>query len=114
VPFSSPWRTIYFDRVTRAVPIRAATVTERPVRRGEPLPHGRGSDVEAAIPWRVLGFQPQPGLKLRGDFGVLCADSGGTATIARHYWSSQATGLVNDVPGEADLTPSLWGELQLD
>jgi len=108
VPFSSPWRTIHFDRVTIAktadVKIASAGI-------------GGGYLVEAAIPWRLLGVQPQllgNKLKLRGDFGVLYADSGGTTTVARHYWCNQATGLVNDVPGEADLTPNLWGDLQLE
>ena len=33
--------------------------------------------------------------------------------VARRYWSNKATGLVNDVPGEADLTPALWGTFVL-
>src|SRR5437773_2585713 len=72
-----------------------------------PMPGGYF--VETAIPWKVLGVAPRAGLKLRGDVGVLFADSGGTETVARHYWSNKATGLVNDVPGEADLSPNLWG-----
>ena len=50
----------------------------------------------------------------RADVGALFADSGGTTTVARHYWSNQATNLVNDVPGEADLTPNLWGTWTLE
>ena len=30
--------------------------------------------------------------------------------MARTYWANQATGLVNDVPGEIMLAPGLWGE----
>jgi hypothetical protein len=65
-----------------------------------------GYFVEAAIPWRVPGLQPRPGLKLRGDLGVLFADSSGTVTVSRQFWSNKATGLVNDIPGEAELTPN--------
>jgi hypothetical protein len=102
VPFSSPWRTITFDRVRPAPAVRLATG-----------PIAGGAFLEAAIPWRLLGVQPRPGLKLRGDVGALFADSGGTTTVSRQYWSNRATGLVNDIPGEAELTPALWGTLVL-
>jgi len=69
--------------------------------------------VEAAVPWKVLGIAPKAGLKLKMDVGVLFGNSGGTATISRQYWSNKATGLVSDVPGEADLAPQLWGTLIL-
>lgn len=101
--FSSPWRTFAFDRVVRAPEVKVAT-----------SPMNGGYFVEAAIPWKVLGITPQAGLKLRGDVGILFADNGGTQTIARQYWSNKATGLVNDVPGEADLTPQLWGTFVLE
>jgi len=99
VPFSSPWRTIAFDRVTREETVRV-TVSPAP----------GGYLVEAAVPWKLLGVEPKPGLRLRGDFGVLAADAGGTVTVSRRYWSNGSTGLVNDVPGEADLAPEAWGD----
>jgi DNA-binding beta-propeller fold protein YncE len=102
VPFSSPWRTIWFDRVSRPAGVELAQGSLG------------GLLVEAAIPWTALGVKPVSGLKLKADFGVLVADSGGTQTIARHYWSNKATGLVNDIPGEADLTPNLWGDVVLE
>jgi hypothetical protein len=76
-------------------------------------PQGGGYGVTVKVPWTDLGIQPASGLKLKGDVGVLFADQGGTTTVARKYWSNKATGLVNDVPGEAMLTPGLWGEFQL-
>jgi len=103
IPFSSPWRTIYFDRVGKAAEVKLAA--------GQ---IDGGYFVEAAVPWSILGVAPKSGLKLRGDFGVLFADSGGTQTVSRQYWCNKATGLVNDVPGEADLAPNLWGELVLE
>ena len=103
VPFSSPWRTIHFDRVSRPTEVSAA--------------FGRisgGWFAEAQIPWSRLGITPKAGQELRGDVGVLKADRGGTVTVGRHYWSNGATNLVNDIPGEADLTPRLWGTLVLE
>ena len=104
VPFSSPWRTITFDRVTQPADVKVATA---------PYPDGRGYFVEAAIPWSRLGVTPSSGLKLRADFGILSGDTGGTITISRKYWSNKSTGLVNDVPGEAQLEPEHWGEVTL-
>jgi hypothetical protein len=101
--FASPARTIWFDRVVRAPEVRAAV---GPLRDGWLL--------TAAVPWKLLDITPQSGLKLRGDFGALFADAAGRVTIARQYWSNRATGLVNDIPGEADLTPAAWGTLTLE
>ena len=101
--FSSPWRTITFDRV---VSVKGVEVVSTPLQGGYL--------VEAAIPWSVLGITPKSGLVLKADVGVLFGDQGGVQTIARQYWSNKATGLVNDVPGEADLAPNLWGKLTLE
>lgn len=100
--FASPWRTIPFDRVAQVKDVAFGT---------SPAPGGYF--VEAAVPWKVLGIAPKAGLKLKMDVGVLFGNSGGTATISRQYWSNKATGLVSDVPGEADLAPQLWGTLIL-
>jgi hypothetical protein len=102
IPFSSPWRTLYLDRVTRPRDVQMATSAAP-----------GGYFVEAAVPWSVLGITPAPGLTLKGDVGILFADSGGTTTVSRQYWSNKATGLVNDIPGEAELTPKLWGQFLL-
>lgn len=103
VPFSSPARTTWFDRVTRPAGVELAQ-----------SPQGGSVLVEASVPWALLGWTPRAGLKLKADVGCLFGDAGGTITISRQYWSNKATGLVNDVPGEAELTPRLWGELVLE
>ena len=102
VPFSSPWRTIFFDRVSKPEGVVVAS---------GPMPGG--FIIEAKVPWLVLGITPRPGTTLRGDFGILSADNGGTMCVARHYWNNTATNLVNDVPGEAELTPKLWGDISV-
>ena len=82
VPFSSPWRTIYFDRVRRPAGVRVAVA-----------PTKGGYLVEVAVPWADLGIRPAAGLRLRGDVGVLSADAGGTTTVARRVpGSNKATG----------------------
>ena len=96
--FASPWRSFAFDRV---VTLRDVKLASGPIKGG--------TFVEAAIPWKDLGIAPQSGLQLKADVGALFGDAGGNTTIARHYWSNGQTNLVNDVPGEADLTPQLWG-----
>jgi hypothetical protein len=101
--FTSPWRKITFDRVVKVPQVAVAM-----------QPISGGYLVQASIPWTLLGIAPSKGLKLRGDLGVLSADGGGTQTIARRYWSNKATGLVNDIPGEADLEPATWGNFVLE
>jgi hypothetical protein len=100
--FASPSRTISFDRVVPAPEVKLASS----VANG-------GYVVEAAIPWKLLGISPKSGFKLKADVGVLFADDGGTMTVSRQYWSNKQTNLVNDIPGEADLTPQRWGMITL-
>ena len=102
VAFASPGRTVYFDSV--------AAVEEVSVH-SERSPGGY--EIRVDILWRALGITPRPGLKMKADFGILFADEGGKVTVSRQYWNNKATGLVNDVPCEAELTPDLWGTLIL-
>jgi len=98
VPFSSPWRTITFDKVenvTSQIQFAAAD-----------------GNYEFSIPLAVLGLTPRPGLTLKGDIGILRGN--GAQTAARAYWSNKATGITADVPSEAMLTPSLWGTLKFE
>lgn len=67
-------------------------------------------DFEFSIPLNVLRLNPRPGTELRGDIGLLRGD--GARTIQRVYWSNKATGLVSDIPSEAELTPELWGKIR--
>jgi hypothetical protein len=102
VGFSSPWRTAYVDRIDRLDPANIG-IARTPT----------GYAVEAVVPLELLGLEPQPGKSYKIDFGILSADSGGSATVARTYWANQATGLVNDAPGEIMLAPGLWGSATL-
>jgi hypothetical protein len=93
VPFSSPWRTIYFDRVD--------DVSDQVTLAGQ------NGDYEFSIPLETLGLKIAPGLKLKGDLGVL--RGGAFQTHYRVYWTNKATAITADVPSEAELLPSLWG-----
>ncbi|MBC2603793.1 DOMON domain-containing protein [Puniceicoccus vermicola] len=101
VLFQSPWRSERVDVVKRL------SSAEIAVQK-----YSRRYEVEVAIPLADLGLDAVEGQTLRGDFGVIYGDAAGTINIFRNYWSNQATGLVNDVPGEIMLQPSLWSEIQ--
>lgn len=98
VAFSSPWRTIEFDSVT--------DVSDQVKLKSE------GGNYELAIPLAALGLKPEAGKSIRGDVGIL--RGGGGTTVQRLYWHNKATTLISDVPGEAQLTPAHWGELQFE
>jgi hypothetical protein len=95
VAFSSPLRTIKFDTV--------ADVSGQVTLAGD----GTGN-YELSIPLSVLGLNPLPGQTIKGDIGLLRGN--GFDTLQRVYWRNKATGLVSDVPSEAELTPQLWGD----
>lgn len=97
IPFSSPWRTITFDRV-EDVSDRIELATD-----------GQGF-YEVSIPLKTLGLKATAGQRIQADIGILRGN--GTETTARSYWSNKATGITADVPSEAALTPHLWGTIQ--
>lgn len=101
VKFSSPWRTITLDRVDD-------------VSGDVQLADDGAGHFEFSIPLKTLGApfeKAQPGSRLRGDLGVLRGSAG--QTLQRVYWTNKATAIVADVPSEAQLSPKLWGTLEL-
>ena len=107
VPFSSPLRTVRFDRVD--------DVTDQVTLAGAVVKNKQGNrDVgifEASVPLSLLGLKPKAGQVLRADIGVLRGN--GFRTLRRVYWCNKATGLTSDEPSEAELTPQLWGQWRL-
>lgn len=91
--FSSPWRTITFDRV-----VDVSAQLDFAAKAGA---------YEFSVPLATLGLTPKDGLDLRGDVGVLRGN--GFQTLQRLYWQNKATSTVADVPTEATFTPHLWG-----
>jgi hypothetical protein len=98
VGFSSPWRTIYIDKVDD-VSDRVTLATDR-----------KGT-FEISVPLDVLHWQPKAGATYRADLGVLRGANG--QTTQRVYWSNKATAITADVPSEAELMPKLWGKWRL-
>ena len=94
VVFSSPLRTIALDRVDDV----SAAVS---------LQSGKSGEYELAVPLATLGLNPLPTQFILGDLGVLRGN--GERTVQRVYWQNKATGLISDIPSEAELTPSAWG-----
>jgi hypothetical protein len=94
VPFSSPSHTITLDQVqdvSSQVQLTAAA-----------------GNYAFSIPLAVLGLKPSSRQRIKADIGILRGN--GVQTLQRVYWSNKATGITSDVPSEAQLTPSLWGE----
>lgn len=96
VPFSSPWRTITFDKVEDVSSLIEFSESD--------------GNYEISIPLTSLGIKPTTGAKIKGDIGVLRGN--GNETTARAYWHNKATGIVSDVPDEAMLNPALWGTFE--
>jgi len=98
VAFSSPWRTVWCDRVG-ILPEAQIKVT----RSGDRFV------LEAAVPLKAIGLDPERLQQARGDVGRVMGDQTGTAATSREYWSNKNTALMSDLPSEAGLQPNLWG-----
>jgi hypothetical protein len=103
VTFTCPWRSETVDVVQKLE--RAKIAVQKEANRYR---------VEAAIPLADLGLKDPGGKTFKADFGVIYGDPEGTVNVLRSYWSNQATGLVNDVPGEIMLSPHLWGRIRFE
>ena len=103
--FSSPLRTIRFDQVTDVSDQLELT---QDVERS-PSSGTKRFIYRISIPLKTLRLVAPAGTSLKGDIGVLRGN--GIETLQRSYWSNKATGLVSDVPSEAELTPKMWGEI---
>ena len=98
LPFASPWRTLFIDRVVRLPDAKIAVV-----RKGDRL------TLEAAVPLAAIHLDPAKTPVTRGDVGRVLSDQTGTRSVARLYWSNKNTAITADVPSEARLQPNLWG-----
>ncbi len=103
--FASPSRSVDMERVT----VEASVKIDVMRREGFYL-------LKACVPFTVLGVNYQPGMQLRGDFGVVYSDPAGSRNAFRSYWANRepSIAIVNDIPSEAALTPAGWAELKLE
>ncbi len=109
--FGSPLRTLKFDRVqvvSDQVTLASQTVKDLKLDKGGTI---QQTTYEMSIPLSILNFNPKSGDKLKFDIGILRGD--GSQTLQRVYWTNKASGIVSDIPSEAELIPALWGELEI-
>lgn len=105
-PFTSPLRTVKFDRIDDVTEelLFQSTVVKNEKDRTQAVVY------EFSVPLVTLGLRPVAGQTIRGDIGVLRGN--GKTTLQRSYWRNKATGLTSDIPSEAELLPRLWGTME--
>jgi hypothetical protein len=103
VVFSSPVGKVRIDQVQ--VLSDAQVVFDR---------HPTGYTLRAAVPLASLGFSPAAGKIYHGDIGVVYSDRTGTINELRMYWANQISGMVNDLPTEANVVPANWGRFVVE
>jgi hypothetical protein len=107
--FTSPIKTVRFDAVTNVS--AQVDLAEGDTKDEAGGAVGLGA-YEFSVPLKTLSLNAADGEMLRGDVGVLRGN--GFETLHRAYWSNKASGLVSDLPSEAELTPRLWGVWKLE
>jgi hypothetical protein len=102
--FKSPVGTVTFDYV--------APLAEGNVRLAA---KGDGYVAGVAIPWKLLGYTPKPGLQIPFDVQIVFSDAGGNTNAYVAWWHSRSaeSGCTVDIPTEAKLYPDQWGKLVL-
>lgn len=100
--YSSPIATIVFESVVKTQKVRTNVQT-----------FSDKVEVTLTIPWKETGINPQSGIMFKGDLGVILSNVEGNANVARVYWNNKNTNLIKDIPFEAKLEPSAWGEIKL-
>ena len=111
VVFGSPLRSIRFARVDVVSDDVTIAVRKTPNLKKDSSGKLIEADYELSVPLALLGFEPKAGTSYKFDIGLLRGD--GAQTLQRVYWSNKASGLVADIPSEAELTPALWGVLTI-
>ena len=81
--------------------------------RADAIPAGNQWAFEVFLPWTTLGFERRPSKSIRFDVGAMLPDSGGITVERRLSWSDPGPLPVSDVGYEAEITPGMWGTLEL-
>ena len=70
----------------------------------------------ATIPLAVVGWQPQPGTKVKMDLGYIFGNNEGTKAMVRSYWANNgfSANVLNDVPNESKVEPAEWGDAEVE
>ncbi len=115
--FSSPLREIPFDRVVEISDVLKMKNTKHVATLVSPKNKNKTKTLgkyiwEASVPLSSIGLKHVQGLSIRADLGVLIGSGG--ETVQRTYWSNKKTGLISDIPSEAELLPARWGTFHLN
>jgi len=110
VEFSSPVRSITFDRVQDVGSEIELAVRSQQLPLNAKGKTGPCTAYEFSVPFALFDLMPQADAVVLGDFGILRGQAG--ETVERIYWHNKTTGLIADVPGEAELHPGLWGSFR--
>lgn len=103
--YASPVMNLYFDNVEI---LRNAEIAV------EATEEGAYYNVEVKIPFADIDLDVRSGETISGDIGFIAGNDAGTLNLARVYYFNKDTGLVNDVPNEAKLTPKAWGDIKFE
>jgi hypothetical protein len=107
------YNLIKLNGLDKAQPLKggAFTYTAKELATAERLQQARVAAASAAKTLTITRLAAAP--KIDGKLDDFPKESfvawGAGQYKARVYWANQATGLVNDVPGEIMATPNLWG-----
>ena len=94
----SPTGEVVIDEVKRLEGVRM-------VRSGGPNQY----TLQAAVPLAALGLKPEPGLRLKFDWGILMSGAEGSEVFRRVYWANHAAQIVADAPSEAAIATEPLG-----
>jgi hypothetical protein len=73
---------------------------------------GNSYTMEASVPLKDLGIDPQETGVLRGDLGLVFSDETGAGRAQRLYHYNKETKITADLTTEATLQPGEWGPIQ--
>ncbi|OPZ24580.1 MAG: hypothetical protein BWZ02_02809 [Lentisphaerae bacterium ADurb.BinA184] len=96
-----------FDRAVELPQVRL----HHTVERSSPDDAEIGYTLSAAIPFDAIGWKPEPGQRLKLDWGILVSDTGNDVRT-RRYWADVGNTGTSDAPSEARLHPNLWGYVE--
>jgi len=82
------------------------------VTRSEPIPYNISASFHVTIPWKALGIDYQPGLKIRANAGAALEQPTG-AGVSRKYWANDLGFASYDFATALETRPALWGTLVL-
>jgi hypothetical protein len=101
---------------TSPVKFMAATIDQVTRLESATVAVDRSSDgytLTASVPLKDIGIDTNSIQTLKGDVGVIFADSTGTNRAERVYYFNKHTEMVNDLTTEATLQPGEWGDVEM-